>query len=152
MLHAVTGVVTAAKFSGDSHLGSIGTSGRGGWLEFDPPGLLTIGSPQFAVVSGPCTVADHGRCVGRRDGYLPNEQCEITVSGGYGALGQCLAFNIADTDRLTLPSGRVVNLADCPVGLILAPGQTLAWTSDGSCQGWTDVGSCSSDSELGGGG
>ena len=144
VLPAVTGVVTA---TGED--GSIDTA-DGGWLEFDPPGLLTIGSPQFAVVSGPCTVANGRRCVGRPDGYLPNERCEITVEG-YGTVGSCPAFDVV-TDQLTLPSGRVVNFGYCPVGLVLTPGQTLAWTSNGQCQGGRGTGAnCGSTSGLGGG-
>ena len=41
-------------------------------------------APIFAVTSGPCTVSDGGRCVGRPEGYGPDEDCAITVGGGGG--------------------------------------------------------------------
>jgi hypothetical protein len=48
-----------------------------------------LSMPTFIVVSGPCTLAEGGRCVGRwPGGYLPNEDCQIMVARE-GQLGAC---------------------------------------------------------------
>ena len=121
---ALTGTVTAAA---------------DGPLVLDPPGFIPL---IFVVLSGPCTTAEGGRCVGRwPGGYLPNEDCAIAVAGGGGgALGPCPVFDTSDynggsVDYLTLPDGSRHTHADCPAGAALAAGQRLAWHSDGSYQG-----------------
>ena len=112
--------------------------------------------PTFVVNSGPCTVAEGGRCVGRwPGGYLPSEDCAISVAGTGGPLGPCPVFDtesylFAGTyrdptedqttggpDFLTLPDGSTYHTADCPTGTVLAAGQTLAWHSDRNNQGIT---------------
>jgi hypothetical protein len=92
------------------------TAAVGGVWVLDPPDLL----PLFLVLSGPCTVAEGGRCVGRwPGGYLPNEDCEIVVTGAGGALGPCPVFDInystMGPDCLTLPDGSQHHAVDCPV-------------------------------------
>eukprot|EP01045_Picozoa_sp_COSAG04_P004841 COSAG04_NODE_216_length_19953_cov_85.343558_12_plen_429_part_00 len=86
--------------------------------------------------SPPCTVSDGGRCVGRPEGYGISEECAITVGGGGGVLGPCPVFDTySGADYVTLPGGAAHGGSDCPVGAALAPGDAIAWTSDGSSQG-----------------
>eukprot|EP01050_Picozoa_sp_SAG11_P003868 SAG11_NODE_231_length_11932_cov_40.992817_4_plen_1147_part_00 len=96
----------------------------------------------FTVVSGPCTVSEAGRCVGRPDGYLPNEDCEIMVGGDTGGvLGLCPVFNVdprkppTQPDWLALPDGSQRSGGDCPAGTFLGLGQTLMWHSSDQSQG-----------------
>ena len=119
----------------------------------DPPGFFF---PFFTVVSGPCTTAEGGRCVGRwPGGYLPNEDCEIAVAGGGGVLGPCPVFDTyGGFDSLTLPDGSQHSGGRCPAGAALAAGQRLAWHSDGNAQGTYPSGGNGlpySDSGAGGG-
>ena len=101
----------------------------------DPSDLRNF-LPVFTVNSGPCTLAEGGRCVGRwPGGYLPNEECQILVGGAGGALGACSVFDIHSADPLTLPDGSTPSGADCPVGTVLTGGQTLTWHSDDGVQG-----------------
>jgi hypothetical protein len=115
-----------------------------GSFTFEPPGFLP---PRFAVVFGPCTLADGGRCVGRwPGGYLPNEHCEIKVAGP-GTIGECPIFDTWGYesrsrlgDVVTTPDGRMYGGnanegASCPIGLLLHLGQTLTWQSDDIKQG-----------------
>ena len=121
-LGALTGTITGAE----------------GLPVLDPPDLqlTSFFQAHFVVVSGPCTAAEGGRCVARwPDGYLPNEDCEITVAGsGAGVLGPCPVFSInSAADPLTLPDGNDGNQyydRDCPVGAALAVGHTLTWHSN----------------------
>ena len=107
----------------------------------------------FTVVSGPCTLAEGGRCVGRwPGGYLPSEDCEIAVAGVGGALGPCPVFDTENGyDFLTLPDGSRHSGADCPAGAALAAGQRLAWHSDDRNQGYSGNGLPYSDHGAGGG-
>ena len=52
--------------------------------------------PFFLVLSGPCTMAEDGRCVGRwPSGYFADEDCIIAVAGaGVGLLGGCPVFDL----------------------------------------------------------
>eukprot|EP01050_Picozoa_sp_SAG11_P019610 SAG11_NODE_3155_length_2644_cov_3.394106_2_plen_620_part_00 len=114
-----------------------------------PPTLLHRINQQralFEVVSGPCTLAGAGSCVGRwPGGYLPNEDCEIVVAGyRYGGwrLGACPVFDISydendinSRDYLTLPDGTTRYDGNCPTGYTLEFGLTLTWHSDNSVQG-----------------
>eukprot|EP01052_Picozoa_sp_SAG31_P021600 SAG31_NODE_1678_length_7548_cov_16.675393_2_plen_910_part_00 len=116
-------------------------------MVYDPPGLIPA---FFVVLSGPCTVTEHGRCVGRwPGGYLPNEACHIAVGRG-GVLGPCPVFDtdgssLADDngDYVTMPDGSIHGGslgsggpgAGCPVGATLTTGQILAWHSSGENQG-----------------
>jgi hypothetical protein len=109
----------------------------------------------FAVASGPCTVSNGGRCVGRPAGYEGDEHCAITVSGGGGVLGPCAVFDTeahaTGNDRVTLPGedreyrgGH--DGSDCPMGAALAPGDAITWQSDLAvqgtvgCESWAAVG------------
>eukprot|EP01051_Picozoa_sp_SAG22_P012904 SAG22_NODE_1388_length_4521_cov_13.635233_3_plen_706_part_00 len=121
--------------------------------------LLFGDTATFTVLSGPCTLAEGGRCVGRwPGGYGPNEECTIAVAAGGGGgaaggvLGGCSVFNIFPGtmwDYLALPDGSLhypartdgsrhgytVGGAVCPAGAVLAAGQSLAWHSDHNGQG-----------------
>eukprot|EP01045_Picozoa_sp_COSAG04_P004849 COSAG04_NODE_216_length_19953_cov_85.343558_20_plen_237_part_00 len=108
-----------------------------------PPDLLAECPAIFLVVSGPCAVSEGGRCVGRAEGYGPNEDCAINVVGGTGVLGPCPVFDTGGRDLVTLPdsdtSGNWHDArhfgSDCPEGAALAAGDAIAWTSDGGNQG-----------------
>lgn len=69
------------------------TVGADAVLRTDQPGM-------FEVVSGPCTVSQGGRCVGRPNGYSQNEQCNIAVRSG-GELGACPVFQTVAGDSGT---------------------------------------------------
>ena len=109
----------------------------------EPPDVIPT---RFVVISGPCTIAQSGRCVGRwPGGYLPNEDCEILVAGPGGALGPCPVFDTSGPDYLTLPDGTQHSnadghYADCPAGAVLGWGQILTWHSDYRQQGYWDGG------------
>ena len=118
----------------------------------DPP---RFGGPpgSFTVSSGPCTVSDSGRCVGRPAGYLWNERCVIAVGGGGGVLGPCGVFGIhsfngdpmsfaGSGDYVTLPDGSTHFGFDCPVGAILAPDDNVGWHAGRNAEapGARDVG------------
>jgi hypothetical protein len=127
-LGELTGLVTARQVSEP--------------LTIEPQDLFAS-LPAFTVLSGPCTVAEGGRCVGRwPGGYLPNEDCEIIVSGPGGVLGTCPVFDIQDTpnsDFIVTPDGRHHDSADCPSGLLLGPGRTVTWHSDDTIQGHNNI-------------
>ena len=111
----------------------------------DPAGLVVHLPGFFAVSSGPCTVSDGGRCVGRPGGYEINEACAITVGGGGGTLEPCSVFDMDGTseDYLALPDGSTPNGSECPTGTALAPGDSVGWTSGHDRQGssgWHDNG------------
>jgi hypothetical protein len=48
---------------------------------------------QFQLVSGPCTLSNDGKCVGRPQGYTEGESCIIIVATG-GALAACPMFQV----------------------------------------------------------
>ena len=111
---------------------------------FDPPDLQQLLPPYFVVLSGPCTLAEGGRCVGRWPGsYLANEACQISVAGAGGSLGACPVFDLASGDCVRLPDGSCRTGAQsgpyadgsCPAGALLASGQTLSWLSTSTGQG-----------------
>ena len=125
---ALTGTVTA---------GADGES----WV-FDPPDLQLPPTTVFVVLSGPCTLAEDGQCVGRwPGGYQPNERCQIAVRGAGGTLGSCPVFDVRRGDSLTLAEGSTDYDADeceeceCPAGVVYAGGQILTWQSDDGHQG-----------------
>eukprot|EP01050_Picozoa_sp_SAG11_P022171 SAG11_NODE_4121_length_2055_cov_3.667178_1_plen_131_part_00 len=103
-----------------------------------PPDLLSGGI--FTVLSGPCTLAAEGRCVGRwPGGYLPNENCDILVVGG-GVLGPCPVFTLSMGDIqgyhdiVTTPDGVEHVSQWCPAGTVLGPGH-VTWQSNDHDQG-----------------
>ena len=127
--------------------GTVTTNGEG-ILVLEPSTLIpaTFLPPTFVVNSGPCTLAEGGRCVGRwPSGHMPDEACQIVVGGAGGALGACPVFDIYDShdseggpthgDHLTLPDGSVHFGDDCPIRAVLMGGQVLTWFSDGQIQG-----------------
>jgi hypothetical protein len=136
-----------------------------GGLVFDPPSFLRSGAT-FIVTSGPCTLAEGGRCVGRwPGGYGPNEDCAIVVAGSAGGvLGGCPVFDTdcvyGNTDygadclhpNVVYRSGRHAHGgADCPAGAVLEDRQNLAWHSDGETQGDNENGLPRSEHGAGGG-
>eukprot|EP01050_Picozoa_sp_SAG11_P016808 SAG11_NODE_2337_length_3500_cov_62.684505_3_plen_714_part_00 len=121
------------------------TEAGGGWeiclVPDDAPSAASIQStdPTFTVISGPCSVSQRGRCVGRPAGYSFSESCEINVIAG-GTIGSCPAFSTCGGDHLNLmgrdyvhyPNGNCNPQSirdECPIGLALAPGPTIAWQS-----------------------
>ena len=103
----------------------------------------------FAVASGPCTVSAGGVCVGRPNGYSPNEDCSISVGGAGGALAPCGSSQACNTVRCVSSPGDgvthfnlggnsyvAINLQQsttCPTSTVtLAAGATVSWHSDGS--------------------
>jgi hypothetical protein len=99
-------------------------------------------SPNCIVQSGPCAVAEDGRCVGRPSGYGPSERCTIVVGGGGGLLGECGVFDTHGfNDAVTLPVSPDSRRfgSDCPSGVALARGDAIKWVSDADEQdggGW----------------
>ena len=96
-------------------------------------------SPVFVVTSGPCTLTEGGRCVGRADGYGPGESCDITVIGGPvgGLLDGCGVFDLnayGKDDYINLPMSTHLG-SDCPEGTALATGDSVSWHSNGQYQG-----------------
>ena len=110
----------------------------------------------FGVVSGPCAVSEGGRCVGRADGYGPQEECVITVGGGGGVLGPCGVFDMDKNgddyvglcdhsqslvclDSIIVPPDYLpcctYTRSDCPAGVALAPGDSVRWKSNSNRQG-----------------
>lgn len=124
----------------------IGEHGIGAVI--DPPNWSLVGPPAFVVGSGPCTVTEGGRCVGRPDGYFPNEQCSITVGGGPGVLGPCGVFNIQD-NVIVMPDGREITSASCPVGISLHPAEIISWSSASIACETTGLEPCSNDRKGG---
>eukprot|EP01051_Picozoa_sp_SAG22_P015728 SAG22_NODE_2099_length_3016_cov_3.513198_1_plen_818_part_00 len=144
----------------------------GGWqicfdrmaAPIEPPGPIASTDRKgatFVVTAGECTTFNGGRCVGRPDGYWPNERCTIMVGGEGGVLGPCGVFDMEDVcyDYLTLPGparpgapqcdhgdtqpGNNWAESDCPEGVELAPGALLQWIASSSGQGsvgWNDRG------------
>eukprot|EP01046_Picozoa_sp_COSAG06_P020233 COSAG06_NODE_1475_length_9337_cov_6.585733_1_plen_429_part_10 len=105
-------------------------------------GSLSFGRPVFNVSSGPCEISQGGRCVGRPQGYLPTEDCAITVSGGGGVLAPCSVFDMdgfgsASGDIVTV-LGQVHSNSDCPTGVALSTDNTVSWFSDDFGQGNPD--------------
>lgn len=82
--------------------------------------------------SPPCEVSQGGRCVGRPQGYGPNEECTITVSGGGGLLeDRCSIFDTeSGYDVIALPGGETHSGSDCPLGAPLVFGDELVWYSN----------------------
>ncbi len=99
----------------------------------DPPAFGYSG-PHFLVTAGPCVA--YGGCVGRPQGYLPNEACTMRVVGAAGILGSCGVFDMEDVayDAVELPT-REYGGSDCPSGVALQADDTVRWHSDDRNQG-----------------
>jgi hypothetical protein len=107
--------------------------GADGSKTVSPPDFGFDG-PHFVVTAGPC-VAYRG-CVGRPQGYSPNEACTITVAGASGTLGSCRVFDMEELpyDAVELPA-RQYGGSDCPSGVTLQVDDTIRWHSDDRSQG-----------------
>jgi hypothetical protein len=123
----------------------------GGWEMCFPP------TPPMTVVSGNCSLSHDGLCVGRPDGYGPNERCEIQIgynSQGPNRLGPCGVFDLdlgacnapgnnlllGIYDKVTLlrqGDGSRTHFGNsfCPEGVDVSPGDTLLWSSSIDHQG-----------------
>ena len=123
------------EFPDQGALTGTATVGAGGSTAIDPGGWGLTGAPKFLVLSGPCTVSESGRCVGRARGYTPDEACAIVVGGGLGVLEPCGVFDTVMDDYVTLPDGSRHHNADCPAGVALSPGGAVGWASDSQFQG-----------------
>ena len=100
-------------------------------------GTATSSIAAFASATAPCTVTQGGRGAGRPGGYGASEGCTIAVAGG-GVLGACPSFDTeASFDQLTIDGG-VYEGTDCPQGVSVTGGSSIAWHSDSSVQasGW----------------
>eukprot|EP01045_Picozoa_sp_COSAG04_P022289 COSAG04_NODE_2497_length_4008_cov_1.911486_2_plen_382_part_00 len=132
--NAITGTATvvAQRHSGSGNHLPIPTV-----IAIDPEGTFSYGTPTFAVASGPCTVSEGGRCVGRPEGYGPNERCVVTVSGGGGVLAPCAVFDTEHYDFVGTPANQNDGWrgSNCPVNMALGLGDTLGWHSSDSMQG-----------------
>jgi hypothetical protein len=95
--------VTVPEFPDQGALTGTATVGAGGSTAIDPGGWGLTGAPKFLVLSGPCTVSESGRCVGRARGYTPDEACAIVVGGGLGVLEPCGVFDTVMVEYVTLP-------------------------------------------------
>lgn len=115
-------------------------------------GRYTPRAAHWTVHSGPCEVfGPDGSCVGRPNGYNPNERCEITAHGG-GKVSSCPVWNIDWTIEMPCFSAglfidQVIGSAfttegcgtgECPVGHVLGDGDPVVWQSDGGIQGNID--------------
>eukprot|EP01050_Picozoa_sp_SAG11_P022310 SAG11_NODE_4187_length_2023_cov_1.428274_2_plen_320_part_00 len=119
-------------------------------------GPVLPGHPHFVVQSGPCTLDQGGRCVGRPSGYENSESCRIFATGSF-TLGSCPVFNTesghdylsicphdGDCNSQTTSqcggfSGSCMHLYDdyyhCPSGLHMTASSIIIWHSDWSNEG-----------------
>jgi hypothetical protein len=140
--------VTLPEYLAAGELAGTMVVGEDGSLSVDPPRWSQSNPGIFTVSSGPCEVSEGGRCVGRPNGYSPNEDCEIAVGGGGGVVGACAVFDTTNNDdRVTLVDGSQhygMYGSSCPVGAALSPVATLSWHSNNHWQGSVgDTASCS---------
>ena len=91
------------------------------------PASLSLPS-SFTVISGPCTVSSEGMCVGRPQGYGPNEACNIEVRGE-GTLGACPVFQTVDYGTTSNHCGYHVQVPRCDTISIASGGVFSGWTS-----------------------
>jgi hypothetical protein len=100
----------------------------------------------FVVRSGPCTLSNAGRCVGRPNGYADHERCDIEVSGS-SRIDSCPKFQTEENfDWLVLGGGicdssggtGCYSGSACPAGVPINPTTALQWISDESevASGW----------------
>ena len=94
-------------------------------------------SVAFTVQSGPCTIEDGGRCVGRPSGYSDSEACTIVPTFSFH-LATCPVFvTEANWDFLTI-DGTDYDGTNCPVGVAVTAASSIRWDSDDSVasDGW----------------
>jgi hypothetical protein len=133
----------ASKLTGTLTVGSDGSKTMGPRWGRVNPGVVRVNS-------GPGTISEGGRCVGKPDGYGPSEECKITSDAG-GLLGACGVFDTSGGpggsatgfwgDAIILPDFMVDSIrggSDCPVGVLLGPGDSVGWSSDSEDQGTVD--------------
>jgi len=95
----------------------------------------------FSVLSGPCTISDSGRCVGRPGGYLPNEDCDIVVVGEGGTTSGCPVFDLNDNNCQHYCPGDYITLGDTPTSVTQGNGNeqpfvgTVYTNGGGPCSG-----------------
>ena len=98
---------------------------------------------RFSVVSGTCTLAEGGRCVGFPNGYqTPNNQhqdsCVALVVGSTGGvLGPCPSFELSTHNGWDGGADSIMRHGngDCPVGTAMEPGDTFSQHSRAPGQG-----------------
>ena len=132
---ALTGTVTSDDYGGRT---------------INPQNLNGAGA-LLMVLSGPCELAEGGRCAGRPGGYRPNERCDIVAVGDL-VIDSCPVFSIDGQgdehpgDYLETPDGLLHNNGywdgvgnrhndNCPAGLSLQSGQVMHWVSNARDQG-----------------
>eukprot|EP01050_Picozoa_sp_SAG11_P009303 SAG11_NODE_864_length_6839_cov_4.807567_4_plen_343_part_00 len=158
-LLTLDGVVVAHHREAGKLTGTLTMTASGDFI-YEPPELQQMFPGTFTVDSGPCTLTDGGRCVGRwPSGYRQNEHCDIGVSG-FGVLATCPVWDINPSDysggdHVTI-HGTQHSFSDCPAGLELQSDESLTWDSDSAQQGENSTplavkGLAQSVSNLGGG-
>ena len=76
-------------------------------------------------------------CVGRPNGYAPNEECRISVRGG-GLLGPCPIFVTAEVQDSVVIGNDHFFGDDCPRWRLLTHDMQILWSSDDYNQGLHD--------------
>eukprot|EP01047_Picozoa_sp_COSAG01_P013589 COSAG01_NODE_643_length_14566_cov_31.994194_6_plen_1969_part_00 len=101
------------------------------------------GCGTFLVRSGPCTLSNGGRCVGRPNGHSINEHCVIEVSAST-RIDSCPKFQTEENyDWLSLAGATCIGAdktgcysgSTCPTGSPISPATPLQWISDFSITG-----------------
>ena len=141
-------------FSTDSLTVQTGTiTFDGGRRVLDPPSLLDTGKSNFTVQSGPCAtfagVNGVSSCVGRQNGYGPDENCTIVVGGTGGVLSSDPSSFIcteSGSDEIHFPQQISISGCEDPSGMMLGPGDIVRWTSD---YGWAGAELCEQPRGLG---
>ena len=73
----------------------------------------------------PCHVSEGGRCVGRAQGYGPDESCTIVVGGGGGSLGPCGVFDADAVYGVYFSGAATYGLSFVPGGTPPDDGRTV---------------------------
>ena len=128
--------LSAVTVPGQGELSGMVAVQADGSKAMDPASLADLLPGYFITTSGPCTVSEGGRCVGRAGGYGTNEDCTIVVGGGGGVLGACGVFDMeGGSDYVTLPPGTHYDGGNCPTSSRLNAGDQVGWHSNGDWQG-----------------
>eukprot|EP01052_Picozoa_sp_SAG31_P012657 SAG31_NODE_745_length_12408_cov_4.755057_6_plen_443_part_00 len=108
----------------------------GDCIGYDPE-MCRTQVPTFVVHSGPCTVENGGRCVGRPNGY-GGESCAISITMDT-TLEACPIFSTERCENFggycpnrLLVDGTTFADQNCPIGTLLTTDSTITWWSDGS--------------------